>query len=910
MSICNPRDENHNKQRIVDDFLYESNYDPNALTIIYDTCDKIESIKITIKGVNYIFEIIKKLGEGTYGTVSLFRDNLEKVSFAIKSGDNNDEEEISNALKKNGCAVLKTRFLGKKGIMYHCIMELADGDLLDWGESVINTNPSLINPELLLGIAEEIRQQLLCIFNIENDNKYFYYDIKLENILFKCDDQQNLNNYRIMLGDLGSTSPELIDFGTKTYNAYGCTYPAWEKRGDQIFFTKKQKTDALSWEIGVLLLFLSSFLSKDIEQAKNLQKKFIKILYYAPEQKELTASSLQTLQEELNTAYGSKFMNYLNADPNLRPSILLPLKISQSQRKLSSHPQSQHKSVGSLHKFSPKTQGKLSSQFNTIKLKKLTVVQLKDISKKLNCGTIGKRNKESLVKFILECKRNKMQSIHKTTPQSIRKPVQSQHKSIRKLSSPLNTIKLRKLTVVQLKDISKKLNCGPIGKRNKDSLIDFIIDCKRNKPSQPQSQRKPSTPQSIRKPSQPQSQRKPSAPQSQRKPSQPQSQRKPSQPQSQRKVSSQITPSKLNELSLVELKTIAKKVDCKNKQSLIRFIVNCKKTKISQSNPPSILSSRTNFHPNLLYGLSNIGNSCYLDSILLSLFAVKNKFIDRYLFEPLKERPENNLICIPKGSSKNPRVDRQNRIQVQSELLKIKNSIRGKGDVDYCSDLRTIIRNCPHSENFYDNKQKDAGEFLGYLLSIFDTEVAHKKYDIYVTNNISTQVTDINNMMLRNSNLDWDSSIVHNIFSNDLLHIPSNTQTSSLLRIFEDSGKLDKNNYVDGIWKRRVQVLTIVQAPYLIFNLQRNNPELSNPIKTKIIPSRSFIVGGKKLVLSAIVVHEGGISGGHYTAYLKIEKKWYHYNDFGPNIRLIGSYDKLLNAKPSPITNGTLHFYT
>jgi serine/threonine protein kinase len=522
MSICNPRDENHNNQRIVDDFLYGSNYDPNALTIIYDTNDKIESIKITIKGVNYNFELIKKLGEGGFGTVSLFKDNLQKVSFAIKSSDTNDEEEISKALKKNGCAVLKTRFFGKKGIMYHCIMELADGDLLHWGEALINTNPSLINQELFLGIAEEIRRQLLCIFNLDKrNNKFLYYDIKLENILFKCDDQQNLNNYRIMLGDLGSASKLISPAKLADGHIYACTYPAWERRDDPFFKSKQDKLDALSWEIGIILLYLSSFLGKNIAKVKTIQQKFDNILS-SRRIKNHTISSIQTLQEELNTAYGPKFMNYLNADPNLRPSILLPLQ-----------------NVQTIHK--------LSSPLNTIKLKKLTVVQLKDISKKLNCGPIGKRNKDSLIDFIIDCKRNKPQSIRKpSTPQSIRKP--SAPQSIRKPSTPqYNTIKLRKLTVVQLKDISKKLNCGPIGKRNKESLIKFILDCKRNKhPAPIQSVRKSSTPPP------------------------------PPQTQSIRKVSSQITPSKLNELSLVELKTIAKKVDCKNKQSLIQFIVDCK----------------------------------------------------------------------------------------------------------------------------------------------------------------------------------------------------------------------------------------------------------------------------------------------------------------------------------------------
>ena len=55
-----------------------------------------------------------------------------------------------------------------------------------------------------LEITEEIRKQIVCIFSY--NNKFVYSDIKMENILYKCD-INNKNKQRFMIGDLGSASP-------------------------------------------------------------------------------------------------------------------------------------------------------------------------------------------------------------------------------------------------------------------------------------------------------------------------------------------------------------------------------------------------------------------------------------------------------------------------------------------------------------------------------------------------------------------------------------------------------------------------------------------------------------------------------------------------------------------------------
>ena len=264
------------------------------------------------------------------------------------------------------------------------------------------------------------------------------------------------------------------------------------------------------------------------------------------------------------------------------------------------------------------------------------------------------------------------------------------------------------------------------------------------------------------------------------------------------------------------------------------------------------------------------------------------------------------MECIPENRPKLPEIDLRNRNRVQNELIKITNSIRGNKDVKRCTSLRKILESCPHEENFSDTSQKDAGEFLGYILNIFDTNVAVKQFDIYRTNDLNS---DIDNIPKTDTNIDNKASIVHTIYHNDLINIPNNTKINSLLTSIEDSGELEPDNYING-YKRRVEVQTIIQAPYLIFNLKRASPYSTRTISTKIIPDKTIIVGNKSLSLSAIVVHRGSRSGGHYTAYLKLGQVWYYYNDMGPSINKVGSYEKLLSYDPSPVKYGTLYFYS
>ena len=465
-------------------------------------------------------------------------------------------------------------------------------------------------------------------------------------------------------------------------------------------------------------------------------------------------------------------------------------------------------------------------------------------------------------------------------------PKQSPKQNFPKLSE----ISLKKLTVVQLKSLAVKLGCK--GKfKNKIELIQMIINCK------PKSNHKtPPIPQPIPQVSPP-------------------------------KKSPKLSENSLKKLTVVQLKSLAVKLGCKgkfkNKGELILVIMNCVKKASHKTPPVSQPSVLKPIQPSVLKPvqpsvskkspllglLSNIGNSCYLDSVLLSLLTVQNEFVDSHiLYAQLKNRPVSRLDCIPENTPKLPEIDLNNRQQVQNELIKITNSIRENRDVKRCTSLRKILERCPHPEDFYDNQPKDAGEFLGYILNIFDTNVAVKRFSLWGTNNLDADVSQLPPPIT--TNIDDKASIVHTIYHRQLLDLPNNTPTNSLLTTMEDSGELSDDNLYQGKYKRRIQLQTVVESPYLVINLQRNNPYGYETIKTKIVPSATIELQNKSLSLSAVVIHRGSRSGGHYTAYLKLGQVWYYYNDLGPSIKRVGTYKNLLSYDPSPIKYGTLHFYS
>lgn len=219
-----------------------------------------ERIGGRIKLRNYSNDDLEFIGDGTNGNV--YRLVLKTTTiYAVGSDDENEEKFEAVAIKtKRGLfdldEVRVDKLLKDKGIVCDNMirfkvlenksvsMPLTDGDLKSFLE----------DRELTPSQASEIVKSLAETLHCLTEKGVYYFDIKLSNILYRCD----RGNIRIYLGDLGS----MIPFNEK----YSYTYLPIEYQdiGIKSFSSVKE-------EIIVYLLCCLYFSMVNIDSYNNFQ---------------------------------------------------------------------------------------------------------------------------------------------------------------------------------------------------------------------------------------------------------------------------------------------------------------------------------------------------------------------------------------------------------------------------------------------------------------------------------------------------------------------------------------------------------------------------------------------------------------------------------------------------------------
>ena len=272
-----------------------------------------------------------------------------------------------------------------------------------------------------------------------------------------------------------------------------------------------------------------------------------------------------------------------------------------------------------------------------------------------------------------------------------------------------------------------------------------------------------------------------------------------------------------------------------------------------------------------------VGNSCYMDSILQSIFGPNNNILKKeILYVNLNSDTRENLCEI------------KNRVQIQQKLIDINNTIQNisieKDEVKNVKNLRKELKNCPREEDeqFFGTKMRDSGDFLAYLLSMFPiSETATSKITNFATNS-EKEYPSKNELVLSSVIKDKKASIIVHINCSDLV-VENKYPIKDFLYILEDSKKLDKDNYYipsegEGKGKeynRKITRIDIIDSPVIIFSATRASPS-GDYSKTKLIPSDQIeLISGKTLYLSAITVYDQN----HYYCYFKCNNKWFLYDD-------------------------------
>lgn len=271
-----------------------------------------------------------------------------------------------------------------------------------------------------------------------------------------------------------------------------------------------------------------------------------------------------------------------------------------------------------------------------------------------------------------------------------------------------------------------------------------------------------------------------------------------------------------------------------------------------------------------LQPLLHVNNSCYADSVLMALLAPESTFIEEVFFSRNSPRPD-----------------------IQQELLKLRNYMRGDGEENNAMNIRKLLG------NFASGEMQDAGEFLIKLLESLKAELMRKSRITYVTN-AKYEFRDL---------IETFREIQRCI---PVIPIFLEPNTSILLenclKNVED-GVL-QNPYIDKrtqkMYKRRIETTKVIQSPFIIFNIQRlaiineREERLYNPIS---IPKKLYL-GPFVLQLLSIVTHESQ----HYTCFFNFRDTWCFYDDMR-GIENIGSYESMLKKDPSAEKCGVLYVY-
>jgi uncharacterized UBP type Zn finger protein len=319
--------------------------------------------------------------------------------------------------------------------------------------------------------------------------------------------------------------------------------------------------------------------------------------------------------------------------------------------------------------------------------------------------------------------------------------------------------------------------------------------------------------------------------------------------------------------------------------------------------------------------LKNIGASCYLDSVLVSLFADSIPFLDqKFLYRRLPSSAGKKY----RQCNEDNKEDYRARRNIQLALREIVDSLRYSSTVDYCSNFRRAIRDCQGDQAFHQAGQQDAGEFITWLFSVFGIFKSTKKETIYRTKSTRNTGIHLNKMELYKSRYLYNDSAIHTIDNWTLQRYanshPNGTSIHRLLINITDTGVIAQP--ING-YSRFITTIELISGKYAVLYLNRADPVSEEYIDYPIIPSQKLTLLNDTLSLHAIVCHSGGgISSGHYIAFVRApirehkspainyKRAWYFFDDLqGQFERTTWENIKNLNHGYNVNTNGILFFY-
>ena len=308
---------------------------------------------------------------------------------------------------------------------------------------------------------------------------------------------------------------------------------------------------------------------------------------------------------------------------------------------------------------------------------------------------------------------------------------------------------------------------------------------------------------------------------------------------------------------------------------------------------------------NGLSGLCNLGNTCYLNSCLQVLFHT----------EPLLEYLRNPSLKNHMSECASTQLFREfcvltNMIWKQNCIIK---------PHAFLKEFQRYSKEVNH-ETFTSFDQNDASECLVYLLDSFHKTIkrnvrikisgntksevdklaviCYKRYKDLLENDYSsivdlfygiqvTQIRDYNNNKVYSSTADPFMTLElplpdeKNLTLEDCL----NSYIDNEPLIDDNAWYNDKKKKKFNVNKQMIfwslpKIMTITLKRFR-YDGRKNRALVSFPLESLDMTQYAIGYGSKKYIYDCYAVcnHSGVAEGGHYTAYIKTNDKWYHFND-------------------------------